>query len=58
MVVVAVMGAGSWGTTMAKVFADAGNAVKLWARRNEVADETNRSGEISATFRASLSPIL
>lgn len=27
------MGAGSWGTTIAKVFADAGNTVTLWARR-------------------------
>ncbi|MBN9644603.1 NAD(P)-dependent glycerol-3-phosphate dehydrogenase [Corynebacterium sp. CCM 8862] len=31
------MGAGSWGTTLAKVFADAGNPVTLWARRQEVA---------------------
>ncbi|MEZ2122121.1 NAD(P)H-dependent glycerol-3-phosphate dehydrogenase [Corynebacterium sp. CCM 9203] len=37
MVRVAVMGAGSWGTTLAKVFADAGSAVTLWARRSEVA---------------------
>ncbi|WCZ36810.1 Glycerol-3-phosphate dehydrogenase [NAD(P)+] [Corynebacterium heidelbergense] len=34
---IAVMGAGSWGTTVAKVFADAGNGVSLWARREEVA---------------------
>lgn len=34
MVKVAVMGAGSWGTTIAKVFADAGNTVSLWARRD------------------------
>lgn len=39
---VAVMGAGSWGTTMAKVFADAGNQVTLWARRAEVAEEINQ----------------
>ncbi|WP_066526941.1 NAD(P)H-dependent glycerol-3-phosphate dehydrogenase [Corynebacterium bouchesdurhonense] len=38
MVNVAVMGAGSWGTTLAKVFADGGNAVQLWARRPELAD--------------------
>ncbi|WP_301925178.1 NAD(P)H-dependent glycerol-3-phosphate dehydrogenase [Corynebacterium glaucum] len=38
MVNVAVMGAGSWGTTLAKVFADGGNAVQLWARREELAD--------------------
>jgi glycerol-3-phosphate dehydrogenase (NAD(P)+) len=33
----AVMGAGSWGTTFAKVLADAGCSVVLWARREEVA---------------------
>ncbi|WJZ02473.1 NAD(P)H-dependent glycerol-3-phosphate dehydrogenase [Corynebacterium freiburgense] len=37
MVNVSVMGAGSWGTTLAKVFADAGNPVRLWARREEAA---------------------
>ncbi|MDY6049785.1 MAG: NAD(P)H-dependent glycerol-3-phosphate dehydrogenase [Corynebacterium sp.] len=30
---IAVMGAGSWGTTLAKVCADAGNTVMLWARQ-------------------------
>ena len=34
----AVLGAGSWGTTFAKVLADAGTDVCLWARRKEVAD--------------------
>ncbi len=38
---VAVMGAGSWGTTLAKVFADAGCNVRLWARRAEVAEAIN-----------------
>ena len=33
----AVLGAGSWGTTFAKVLADAGSDVTLWARRAEVA---------------------
>ena len=33
----AVLGAGSWGTTFAKVLADAGNEVTLWARRTELA---------------------
>lgn len=37
MVSVSVMGAGSWGTTLAKVFADAGNTVTLWARRENLA---------------------
>jgi glycerol-3-phosphate dehydrogenase (NAD(P)+) len=34
---IAVLGAGSWGTTFAKVVADAGRQVTLWARRPEVA---------------------
>ncbi|MET3803843.1 glycerol-3-phosphate dehydrogenase (NAD(P)+) [Nakamurella sp. UYEF19] len=34
---VAVLGAGSWGTTFAKVMADAGREVVLWARRESVA---------------------
>jgi glycerol-3-phosphate dehydrogenase (NAD(P)+) len=36
-----VLGAGSWGTTFAKVLADAGNDVTLWARRPELADQIN-----------------
>jgi glycerol-3-phosphate dehydrogenase (NAD(P)+) len=32
-----VLGAGSWGTTFAKVLVDAGNDVTLWARRAELA---------------------
>ena len=39
---IAVMGAGSWGTTFAKVLADAGRDVVLWARRAEVADAVLR----------------
>ena len=35
---VAVLGAGSWGTTFAKVMADAGQDVVLWARRRDVAE--------------------
>ncbi|NLE80845.1 MAG: NAD(P)-dependent glycerol-3-phosphate dehydrogenase [Rhodococcus sp.] len=34
----AVLGAGSWGTAFAKVLADAGTDVTMWARRPEVAD--------------------
>ncbi|AIJ33418.1 NAD(P)H-dependent glycerol-3-phosphate dehydrogenase [Corynebacterium imitans] len=45
MVNVAVLGAGSWGTTLAKVFADAGNAVDLWARRPELAQEIAETQE-------------
>ncbi|MGV9797030.1 NAD(P)H-dependent glycerol-3-phosphate dehydrogenase [Mycobacterium sp. NPDC003449] len=36
------MGAGAWGTALAKVLADAGNPVTMWARRAEVAEEINR----------------
>ncbi len=35
------MGAGAWGTALAKVLADAGSDVTLWARRPELADEIN-----------------
>lgn len=37
------MGAGAWGTALAKVLADAGNGVRLWARDPERADEINRT---------------
>jgi glycerol-3-phosphate dehydrogenase (NAD(P)+) len=33
------MGAGSWGTSFAKVLADAGTDVVLWGRRSEIIDE-------------------
>ncbi|NNG19415.1 NAD(P)-dependent glycerol-3-phosphate dehydrogenase [Naumannella sp. ID2617S] len=35
------MGAGSWGTAFAMIMADAGNEVRLWARRTEVAEGIN-----------------
>jgi glycerol-3-phosphate dehydrogenase (NAD(P)+) len=43
---VAVMGAGAWGTALAKVLADAGGPqteVTLWARRSETAEQINAS---------------
>lgn len=43
MATVAVLGAGAWGTTFAKVLADAGNSVQLWARRDEIAREINET---------------
>ncbi|MBM7366454.1 NAD(P)H-dependent glycerol-3-phosphate dehydrogenase [Gordonia hydrophobica] len=39
------MGAGSWGTAVAKVLADAGNDVKIWARRSELVDQINTHHE-------------
>ncbi|NUR70215.1 MAG: NAD(P)-dependent glycerol-3-phosphate dehydrogenase [Hamadaea sp.] len=41
----AVLGAGSWGTTFAKVLNDAGNDVVLWARRSSVVDAISSTGE-------------
>jgi glycerol-3-phosphate dehydrogenase (NAD(P)+) len=38
---IAVMGAGAWGTALAKALADAGGEVTLWARRSNVAAEIN-----------------
>lgn len=41
---VAVMGAGAWGTALAKVLVEAGepgSEVTLWARRSDVADQIN-----------------
>jgi len=38
---VAVIGAGSWGTTFAKVLADGGSNVVVWARRPELAADIN-----------------
>jgi len=40
---VAVLGAGSWGTTFAKILADGGSQVTIWARRPELAREISES---------------
>lgn len=36
---VAVVGAGSWGTTLAALAADAGHTARIWARRSDLVDE-------------------
>lgn len=41
---IVVLGAGSWGTTIAKVIADGGNEVTLWSRRLELAQEISQTG--------------
>ena len=41
----AVLGTGSWGTAFAKVLADAGTEVTLWARREELARSINDKHE-------------
>ena len=45
----AVMGSGAWGTAVAKVLADAGSEVRLWARRSTVADEIN-TGRVNSGY--------
>jgi glycerol-3-phosphate dehydrogenase (NAD(P)+) len=40
---VAVLGSGSWGTTFAKILADGGADVSMWARRPELAREISES---------------
>jgi glycerol-3-phosphate dehydrogenase (NAD(P)+) len=61
----AVMGAGAWGTALAIVLADAGNDVRLWARRADIADEVNSTHrnqgylpdvELSPAIRATTDP--
>ncbi len=42
---VAVLGAGSWGTTFAKVLADAGRGVALWTRRSALARQIDDARE-------------
>ncbi|UEJ82974.1 NAD(P)-dependent glycerol-3-phosphate dehydrogenase [Brachybacterium halotolerans subsp. kimchii] len=41
---IAVLGAGSWGSTFSLVLADAGREVVLWARREETAREIREHG--------------
>ena len=48
---VSVIGAGSWGTTFAKVLADGGSDVIVWARREELASEINATHRNSDYLR-------
>ncbi|MFT4212355.1 MAG: NAD(P)H-dependent glycerol-3-phosphate dehydrogenase [Microbacterium sp.] len=45
---VAVLGAGSWGTTFGKILADGGASVMMWARRPELAAEIRTARRNSA----------
>jgi len=42
---ISVIGAGSWGTTLAVLLGEKGYKIHLWARRKELADEINRTNE-------------
>ncbi|MDQ3404728.1 MAG: NAD(P)-dependent glycerol-3-phosphate dehydrogenase [Actinomycetota bacterium] len=44
---ITVLGAGSWGTAFAKVVADTGREVTLWARRRDVSDAITEHAENS-----------
>jgi glycerol-3-phosphate dehydrogenase (NAD(P)+) len=48
---VAVIGAGSWGTTFAKILADGGSAVTIWARREDLTEEINTTHRNSDYLR-------
>lgn len=54
---VAVLGAGAWGTVFAQILADAGNEVRIWARRPELAAQINE-GENPATCPGQLCMVL
>lgn len=45
MTKIAVIGAGSWGTTLAILLAEKGYDIRLWARREELANEIKLKGE-------------
>ena len=45
MTEIAVLGAGSWGTTLADLLARKGNAVRLWAYEPDVVEAVNRRRE-------------
>jgi glycerol-3-phosphate dehydrogenase (NAD(P)+) len=53
---VAILGGGNWGTAYAAIMADAGCTVRLWARRQEVADEINTTHLNSAYLADRLLP--
>ena len=62
---VAVLGAGAWGTALAKVLADKGDVVQMYCRRPELVDQINRehvngkylpSAKLPGTLTASVDP--
>ncbi|MEP7326168.1 MAG: NAD(P)H-dependent glycerol-3-phosphate dehydrogenase [Gemmatimonadota bacterium] len=66
MTTVAVLGAGSWGTTLANLLARKGETVRLWAFEPEVVESVNRehrnpvflpSAELAPALRAYADPV-
>ncbi|HET7399237.1 MAG TPA: NAD(P)H-dependent glycerol-3-phosphate dehydrogenase [Intrasporangium sp.] len=55
---VAVMGTGSWGTAFASILADAGCTVRMWARRQEVADQINSGRNLDYLPDLDLPPVV
>ncbi|AKU99647.1 Glycerol-3-phosphate dehydrogenase [Labilithrix luteola] len=62
---VAVLGAGAWGTALAKVLADKGDPVAMYCRRPDLVDQINRehvngrylpSAKLPATLTATVDP--
>jgi glycerol-3-phosphate dehydrogenase (NAD(P)+) len=53
---VAVIGAGSWGTTLSIVAARAGHSVRLWSRNREVVEEINRQRHNRAYLGSEMVP--
>jgi len=53
---IAVLGAGSWGSTLAWLFASSGKHVRLYAHRQERADQINSERAILRPFKRPLPP--
>jgi len=53
-----VLGAGSWGTTLAILLAEKGHRVKLWAHRPEFAEQLRRDRENTSYLKGSPFPPL
>jgi len=53
---IAVLGSGQWGSALAQVLIDAGNAVVLWGRSQEVIDEINAKHTNNAYLAQHLLP--
>ena len=48
---ITVLGSGGWGTALALLLVDNGNAVTLWSHREEAAEQTTFWGRVAQMFR-------